>query len=141
MRYAILHLDYLHVLVVTVAGFMLGWLWFSPVLFVKPWLAEMKYTEEHMQAAAKDGMAKYMIRAFLYTLLSTFGLAVLIAMRGAPNWKHGVALGAFIGVFGPGMRMLSNGVWEKRSCKLLAITVGHEVVLYALQGVILGAWH
>ncbi len=141
MRDAIFHLNYIHVLVVTVAGFMLGWLWYSPVLFVKPWMAEMKYTEEHMKASAKEGMAKYMLQAFIYTLLSTFGLAVLIAAHGVFNWKHGAAVGAFIGAFGPGTRLLSGGVWEKRSCKLLAITVGHEVVLYALQGAILGFWH
>ncbi|HWA11167.1 MAG TPA: DUF1761 domain-containing protein [Opitutaceae bacterium] len=141
MREVIPHLNYVHVLVVTVAGFLLGWLWYSPVLFVKPWLKEMKYTEEQMKAAAKDGMAKFMAAAFLYTLLSTFGLAALLAAHGAPNWKHGAAMGAFIGLLGPGMRFLNSGVWERRSCRLLAINVGHEVALYTLQGAIIGAWH
>lgn len=141
MKEVILHLDWIHVLVVTAAGFLLGWLWYSPVLFVKPWMAEMKYTEEHMKETAKAGMARYMIQAFVFTLLSTFGLAALIAAHGSSNWKHGAAFGAFIGAFGPGMRILNGGVWENRSCKLQAINVGHEIVLYALQGAILGAWH
>lgn len=46
MRDVILHLNYVHVLVVTIAGFLLGWLWHSPVLFGKAWMAEMKITEE-----------------------------------------------------------------------------------------------
>ena len=141
MRDVILHLNYVHVLVVSVAGFMLGWLWYSPVLFAKPWMAEMKITEEKMKAAAAKGMARFFIQGFLFTMLGTFGLAALIAAHGSPNWKHVAAFGVFVGVFGPVVRMLNGSVWEERSCKLQAITAGHEVALYALQGAILGAWH
>lgn len=141
MKTVILNLNYIHVLVVTVAGFMLGWLWYG-VTFDKAWMAEMKITPEMAAAErAKGGMAGYLIKGFVFTLLSTFGLAALIAAHGAPNWKHGAALGGFIGLFGPVMRLLNGGVYEKRSCKLQLITAGHEVVLYALQGAILGAWH
>lgn len=75
------------------------------------------------------------------TLLGTFGLAVLIAAIGAPDWKHGAMLGAFIGFFGPGVRLLYGASWEDRSATLQAINLGHEVAIYALQGLILGAWH
>ena len=141
MRTIIPNLNYLHVLVVTVAGFLLGWLWYG-LLFGKAWMAEMKITEEmKKEQCAKKGMAGFMIKGFVFTLLGTFGLAALIAAHGAPNWKHGAAFGAFIGVFGPVVRMLNGSVWEERSLKLQAINAGHEVVLYALQGAILGAWH
>lgn len=141
MRDVIPHLNYIHVLVVSVAGFLLGWLWYS-VLCGKVWMAEMKITEEMVQAErAKGGMTGYFIKGFIFTLLSTFGLAALIAAHGAPNWKHGAAFGAFIGLFGPVMRMLNLSVWEKKSVKLQMINAGHEIVLYAMQGAILGMWH
>jgi hypothetical protein len=141
MRNVIPHLDYIHVLVVSVAGFLLGWLWYS-VLCGKAWMAEMKITEEMVNAErAKGGMAGYFIKGFIFTFLGTFGLAALLAAHGAPNWKHGAAFGVFIGLFGPVARMLNMSVWEKKSVKLQAINAGHEVVLYALQGAILGAWH
>ena len=141
MRDVITHLNYIHVLVVAAAGFTLGWLWYS-VLFGKVWMAEMKITEEMMKEnCAKKGMAGYFIKGFLFTLLGTFGLAALIAAHGVQNWKHGAAFGAFIGVFVVTARMLNGGVWENRSLKLQAINAGHEFVLFALQGAILGAWH
>ena len=141
MKDVILHLNYVHVLVVAIAGFMLGWLWYS-LLCGKAWMKEMKITEEMMkEKCAKQGMAPYMIKGFVFTLLGTFGLAALIAAHGAPNWKHGAAFGAFVGVFGPVARMLNGSVWEDRSCKLQVINAGHEIVLYAMQGAILGAWH
>jgi hypothetical protein len=141
MRTIIPNLNYLHVLVVTLAGFMLGWLWYG-VAFGRIWMAEMKITPEMVKEdQAKGGMGAYFAKGLLFTLLSTFGLAALIAAHGVPNWKHGAAFGAFIGLFGPAMRMFNGGVWEKRTLKLGIINAGHEVVLYALQGAILGAWH
>lgn len=145
MRDAILHLNYLSVLVVTVVGFLLGAIWYSPVLFAKPWMTEMKITPEQIAAdREKGGMKGYFVKSFLLTLLGTFGLAVILQSHGAygvPNWKHGAAVGAFVGVFVAIVRQLNNAVWEKKSCKLQAIVAGHEFVLYVLQGAILGFWH
>jgi|GEM_PF-357222 len=142
MRDAIIHLNYVHVLIVTVAGFVLGCLWSHGPLFGKAWMAEMKFTPESMEAAMKrQCMVTFFIKGFGFTLLGTFGLAVLIAAHGAPNWKHGAAFGAFVGLFGPGVRLLNGAVWENQSVKLQAINLGHEVAIYALQGALLGAWH
>ena len=139
MRTIIPNLNYIHVLAVAVAGFMLGWLWYGP-LFGKAWMAEMKITEAMMkEKCVKRSIAPDFI--FLFTLLGSFGLAALIAAHGAPNWKHGAAYGAFIGVFAPMVQLLKCAVWEERSIKLQAINAGHLFVLYAMQGAILGAWH
>ncbi len=142
MRDAITHLNYIHVLLVTVAGFIVGCLWSHGPLFGNAWMAEMKLTKESMEAAMKkQGMAAFFIRGFVLTLLGTFGLAALIAAHGSPNWKHGAAFGAFVGLFGPGVRMLNDACWENKSFKLQAINLGHEVVVFGLQGAILGGWH
>jgi hypothetical protein len=130
------HLNYVAVLIVTAVGFLLGWLWYSPVMFAKPWMRAMKLTEADMKQVMADGVAGYFIQGFICTLLSTFGLAVLITLLRA-DVIHGAAYGAFFGLFGPGMRMLNGGVWERASKKLQAIKVSHEVVLYAVQGAIL----
>jgi xanthine/uracil/vitamin C permease (AzgA family) len=141
MRDVIPHLNYIHVLVVAVAGFLLGWLWYG-VLFGRMWMVEMKITPEMAaEEKAKGGMAAYFIKGFLFTLLSTFGLAALIAAHGSPNWKHGAAYGLFVGLFVAAMRKLNDAVWEKKSFRLQAINVGHELVVYAIQGAIFGAWH
>jgi xanthine/uracil/vitamin C permease (AzgA family) len=142
MRDAIAHLNYIHVLVVTVAGFILGCLWSHGPLFGKQWMTEMKFTKESMEAAMNEqGMVTFFIKSFVFTLLATFGLAVLVATHIPPNWKHGAAFGAFVGLFAPGVRLLNDSCWENKSVKLQAINLGHEVFVYALQGAILAAWH
>lgn len=140
MLNALTHLNCLAVLGTAVAGFMLGWLWYSPVLFAKAWMIEMKITEEKMKACAEKGMAFYFIKGFLYTLLSTLGLAVLLTIYGTTNPLKGAVFGAFVGLVLVGARMLNGSVWEERSLKLMAIVVGHETVLFALQGTILAVW-
>lgn len=138
---AIMSLNYVAVLVTAVIGFLVGWLWYSPVLFAKPWMVEMKITEEAAKSMGGGAMARMFAQGFAFTLLSTFGLAVLLRDHGASNWLSGVKLGLFVGVFVVGVRALNASVWECKSAKLRAINVGHEVVLYALQGAILGLWH
>lgn len=142
MRDVIIHLNYVHVLVVTIAGFILGCLWSHGPLFGKAWMAAMNLTKESMEAAIrKQGMGTFFLKGFTFTLLSTFGLAVLIAAHGSRDWQHGAAFGAFVGLLGPGVRLLNAALWENKSVKLQAIDLGHEVAVYALQGAILGAWH
>jgi len=137
MTNAILTLNYIHVLIVTVAGFLFGWLWHSPLLFVKPWLAEMKITEEQKQAAAQKGMAKLFLLGFFFTFLSTFGLAVLLNAHQPETWIKGALVGGFIGAGIVSARYLNSGMWEQRSIKLMAINVGHEALLFAGQGALL----
>jgi hypothetical protein len=132
-------LNYLAVLVVAVAGFLVGWAWYSPLLFAKPWMAEMKLTPESI-AAAKPDMARLFGTSFAMTLLSTFALAVLVQTSGAIGIGDGAALGALVGTLVVGPRFCNGGLWEDRSTRLQAINVGHEIALFTLQGAILGAW-
>jgi hypothetical protein len=140
MYNAIFALNYVAVFVTAVVGFLLGWLWYSPILFAKPWMAEMKLTEHDMKAAAAKGMAGFFIQGFIYTLVATFALAVLIESRQPMNVVKGAGVGAFVGLLLVGVRMLNKAVWEQKSAKLMSIVIGHEVVLFVVQGAILAVW-
>jgi hypothetical protein len=137
--HAIMSLNYAAVVVVAVVGFLVGWLWYG-ALFGKAWMTEMKITEEKMKESQAKGMAGYFIKGFLFTLLGTFGLAVLLTGYHATGWLKGAEFGAFVGVIVVGARLLNASVWEERSLRLQAINLGHELVLFALQGAILGVW-
>lgn len=137
---ALAQLNYLAVFVTAIAAFGLGWLWYSPVLFAKPWMAEMKFTEDTMRAAAAKGMARLFVPAFCYTLVSVFGLAVLIQSRPAHDVVRGAGIGAFVGLVLVGARILNKSVWEQSSARLMSIVVGHEIVMFTFAGLILGAW-
>jgi len=141
MLHTILTLNYVAVATIALAGFALGWLWYSPVLFARPWMIEMKLTPEKMREAAAKGLARYFVTAFCYMLLSTFGLAVLIRTQGVGNWLAGAGYGLFTGTFVLGVRLLNSSLWEGRTFRLQAITIGHEVALFTLQGALLAVWN
>ena len=120
---------------VTIVGFVFSFIWYS-FLFGKAWMTEMKIDP----AAPRPSMAPYIIKSLIYTFISTLGLAWIIIVRPIYGREHGAAVGLVVGVLIVGARYANSGVWEKRSCKLVAINVGHEVLLFVLQGAILGRW-
>ncbi|HWA87671.1 MAG TPA: DUF1761 domain-containing protein [Opitutus sp.] len=131
-------INYLAVIVVAIAGFVIGWLWYG-VLFGKAWMAEMKITLEAMQAA-KSRMGVTMTTGFVLTLVSTFTLAWILRGHRTTGALPGAEWGALLGLLLVGARFANSGVWEQRSLKLTTINVAHEVVMFAVQGAILAVW-
>lgn len=77
------NLDIIQILVGTVISFLIGWLWYSPILFLKPWQAYHNMTAENMKA----GMAKGILGGFVLTLLT--GVAMDVALRGIMAYGTG----------------------------------------------------
>jgi hypothetical protein len=132
-------LHYLKVLAVSLIGFVIGGLWYSPLLFVKAWLKEMKLTPEVI-AARGEGRHFEMPAAFFFTIVSTLALATIIAAHNPPSALKGAELGAFIGMGIIAARSAVNGIFEGRTLRHYMISTGHEVVLFIVQGAILAVW-
>jgi hypothetical protein len=139
MPQAIQSLNCLHLFGITVVGFFLGWLWYSPLMFNRAWVIEMQNSSQ-APANLKGRMGQATTVAFLFTLLSTFGLAVLINECHLTGALRGAEFGAFVGGVVVGGRILNGAIWEVRSPRLLRINLGHEILLFALQGALLAGW-
>lgn len=138
-------LNYVAVLVATLAGFFFGWIWYTPGLFGGTWSREMGVTPEQMEAD-KPRMPQLIACSFLFTAVSSVGLAVVLEALAGPDLisqmdaATGAMWGGLLGSMVVGARLLNAAVYENRSPRLLRITVGHEIVLFVIQGAILGAW-
>jgi hypothetical protein len=131
-------LDPIPVLVVSIVAFLIGGLWFSPLLFVKAWMAEVNMTPERAKAAG--GGKGRMALAFLLTVISTVGLAMLVAVRHASSPINGAEIGLFVGAVLVGSRAATSDLFELRSMKYFLIVAGHDVVQFTVAGAILGVW-
>jgi Protein of unknown function (DUF1761) len=129
-------LNYLAILIATILGFAFGAVWYS-LLFGRVWRTEMKLPD---MTGQRPNMAPYFIKGLIYTFISTVALAWLIALAGTVGSRHGAALGAGLGLLVVGARFSNSALWENKSAKLMAINIGHEVLLFALQGAILARW-
>lgn len=115
--------------------FAIGGLWYSPLLFARPWMKEVGLTEEQTRSAP---MARIFGLSALASLVMAFNLAAFIGP------KASLGFGLFAGAAaGMGWVAMSLGViylFEQRSLKLWLINSGYQVVSYTLMGGLLGVW-
>jgi hypothetical protein len=119
-----------------VAGWLVGALWYSPVLFARPWQRETGLSDEKL-AEANMGLI------FGSSLvLSVVAALVFAAFLGPAPGLH-FALGAGIAA-GLGWVATSFGInylFARRSFRLFLIDGGYHTVQFAAIGLVLGLWH
>jgi hypothetical protein len=128
------------VVVATLASFVIGWAWYSPLLFVKPW---MRLRGMDPDAVLKGGMQMpwgIMAIEFVTTLIMAFFIAEFAAWVGAMSLEGGLVLGFWIWLGFFATTMLGPVLWEKVPLKLYAITAGRWFVSILVMAAIIGAW-
>jgi len=129
-------INWLAVVVSTVAAFGLGGLWYSKALFGATWQQEVGLTDEAVKSA---NMAIIFGTTFVLQLLAVTALAALIGSDG--NWMSGLQTGLTVSVFWVATAYGITYLFEQRSLRIFFINSGYNVVLFAIVGTILGAWH
>jgi hypothetical protein len=127
-------INYLAVLIATVVTMVLGFLWYSPVLFSNAWVKEMGLKREEMSGGSPYA---YVLTA-LTALFGVFILAILVSMVGEKTIANGITVGLLIGI-SISVKIGMNFLFESRSLKLFIITIGYHLVTYLLTGIIIGA--
>src|SRR5687768_1095810 len=134
-------INYLAVLVGGLVIFMLGGLWYSPVLFAKPWIALMGRTEEELRAkAAASSMPAMYLTVFLCGLISAFVLAVVIDRFGAVTAGAGALVGMLCWLGFAGATSFGSSLFSFEPRKLWLINSGYNLVSFIIAGVILAVW-
>ncbi len=131
------HLNYLAVLVSGVIMFVMGALWYSPMLFARPWMALLGKSEEELKSSAKP--INYLF-AFLCALASAYVLAVLLALIPGATVATGLCLGALCWFGFAGATSLMHAIFSARPFGLWAIDTGYSLATFLVAGVILALW-
>ncbi len=127
-------LNWLAILVATVAAFALGWLWYGP-LFGKAWLEAIGKTADEI-----DPSPQPFVITFFTTLLTSIVLAALMSSLGMMNLTDGVLLGAITGIGLVAASQASDSAFCGWGMPLFLIISGFRVLLCILIGAILGVW-
>ena len=127
--------NWLAVLVATIAAFMLGGLWYSKVLFGNTWMKEIGLTEEAINNA---NMPRTFGTTFVLQLIAAVAMSALIGSDG--SWLTGLQTGLWVGLFWIATAYGVTYLFEQRTFRLWLINAGYYVVLYAVMGTIIGAW-
>lgn len=134
-------INYVAVLVATVVYMALGALWYSPVLFVKPWMKALGRTQQSEEARGNsNNFAVALLVSGLMALLIAYVLAHFIYYVGAASVGEGIQTGLFAGVGFVLTTNVTNMMFAGTSRTLLAIDAGYPLVGLIIMGGILGAW-
>jgi len=129
-------INYLAVVVAAISAFMLGGLWYSPVLFGLRWMKEVGLTEQQLQ---QGNMKLIFGGALLFNLLSAAVFALFLGP--APSLMLGVGAGFAAGFCWVAASFGVCYLFERRSMALFMINGGYCTVQFTLYGLIFGLWH
>ncbi len=130
------------VLLAAVATMIVGFLWYSPLLFAKPWTKLMGYDpndKAKMDEVRKGAGPMYGI-AFVGSLVSAFVLGKLVALLGISDLYHGLKLGTAVWAGFVATVQLTGVLFAKQPVKLFLINTGYQWACYLAMGAILALW-
>jgi hypothetical protein len=128
-------INYFAVLVAAAATFLVGGLWYSPMLFQRAWMKANNLTEADLAAG---GTGRIFGFAFLIAVVMSLNLAMFLNAPGTTvTW--GATAGALTAVW-VALGIGTFALFERRPAAYTAINGGYWFVSLVLMGAILGAW-
>ena len=130
------------VLVAAVATMILGFLWYSPLLFAKPWTVAMGYdpNDKAKMDEMRKGAGKLYGITFVASLISAFVLAKIIDVTTVTSALYGMKIGFAVWLGFVTTVQLTSTLFKKRPIKLYLIDTGYQLVSYLVMGAILAKW-
>lgn len=123
------------VLVAAVSCFLLGGLWYSPVLFGRAWQREAGLSDEQIQ---NGNMGLIFGLSFVLCLIAALVFALFLGPR--PPMSLGLGAGFAAGLCWVSASFGVNYLFERKSLKLFLINAGYHTMQFTLIGLILALW-
>lgn len=128
-----MEIPYLAIIAAAIVHFIIGMLWYSPLLFVKPWAKELGITEADMEK--KGGMAMSMMGGFITSIVMAYVLLRFLPEGGGVTSAMEVTAWIWLGFFATSE--LGAVLWMKKSLQFYAINAGYWLVsLLAVSAVL-----
>jgi hypothetical protein len=112
-------INYLAVLAAALSSFIIGGVWYSPIMFAKPWMRENGFSEAEMKNA---NMARIFGFSFILSLIIAFNLAAFL--DSTPDLVWGMTAGALAGIGWVAAALGIIYLFERKSLKLFFINAG-----------------
>jgi hypothetical protein len=150
------------ILIAALVPMVLGFIWYGPMLFQKAWMRESGVTEAQIKSTNMPvlfgvSLLFAVILSFFTQFLVVHEMGVMGMTEGQidgataqaflAEWSgkyrsfgHGAIHGAMAGIMFVLPIMATNGLFERKSWKLIFINVGYWTIALAIMGSIIGGW-
>jgi hypothetical protein len=134
-------IKYPAVIVATLVHYILGGLWYSPLLFGNKFLQIIGWTPEQLaQMQASGPPVKELTIAFVMSLVLVYILAHFVQYTKARTAWGGIETAFWLWLGFIVTTQLATVIFEKRPLGLYLINIGYQLVGCSLAGVILALW-
>ncbi len=130
------------IIVAAIVTFMLGGLWYSPILFAKPWMKAHGYDpndKAKIDAMKKNAGLMYGA-AFVASLLSAVVLARMFSSLHVADPFRGLKIGVAVWLGFVATVQLTGTLFGSKKIQLFFIDTGYQLVCYVVAGLILASW-
>jgi hypothetical protein len=126
----------LGLLAAALASMGVGFLWYSPFLFGKPWMKLMGYSQTDLKAAQKEMGTGYLL-SLIATIVTAFVLAQVFGWIVPDTLTTAlvISLMLWIGLIAP--VQFSDVVFGRKPMNLYLINTGYQLVSILIMGLIL----
>ena len=135
-----MRINYSAVLASAAAYWVLGALWYSPLLFARPFIAFKGYSPEQLAAIQSQSHAGEIGLAFLTSLVTAYVLAHFVKFTGAESARTGALAGFWLWLGFVVTTNLSTVIFEARPAGLYLINNGYHLVGILGMGSLLAVW-
>lgn len=130
-----LSINVLPLIIGAVFNMVLGALWYSPVLFAKPWMKEAEITSEYIEVS-KGKMGKVYIFTTIMAFITCYIIGILIINMNITSIIEGLFL-AFLVWIGTNLpSVIKNWGFENRTIKLGIINHGYDLLVYLVVAIL-----
>ena len=133
-------IKYAAVIVATLVHYILGGLWYSPLLFGNKFIQLINWTPEQLQKVQNESHAKELALAFVMSLVLVYILAHFVHYTKATNAMGGIQTAFWLWLGFVVTTQAPTVIFEGRSFGLFAINIAYQLVGCALAGAILAIW-
>lgn len=117
------------------SSFALGGFWYSPLLFLKPWM-QANAASGSLEAPGAKHPARVFGISFLFSLLASFGFGLLVGEH--PGIGHGLHVGLVAGLRLVDTSFGINYQFSNRSIALWLIDAGYHLCQFLVFGLVYG---
>jgi hypothetical protein len=130
------------VVAAAVATMVVGFLWYSPILFARPWMIAMGYDPEDKAKIEelRKGAGRIYALTFVLSLIGAFVLAKIISGLTIATVPYGMKVGLAVWAGFVLPVQWTDQMFSRRPFKLLVINTGYQLVCFLVMGAILGRW-
>lgn len=130
------------VLVSAIATMVIGFLWYSPMLFATPWmrLMGMDPNDKAKIAEMRKSAGKMYGLSFVASIVSAVLLAKIIDISSINSVPYGMKIGFAVWLGFVTTVQLTGALFGKQPTKLYLINTGYQLVSYLAMGAILAKW-